>query len=144
VVPIWTFVGLYVLTSIALLTGAPPRRVARIAVIAAAITVVVVLATSSDADATGAVDPLNGSGQYLPALAALGVFAAVTQWRRHPIRRWALAAALTFVLSLLFRTFDLHLCEMLPMGTHFMWHLLNAVMLWLLLIGLIRTAPSRL
>jgi hypothetical protein len=35
--------------------------------------------------------------------------------------------------SLTFRAVDGPLCEVLPMGTHFMWHILNGVMLgWMI------------
>ena len=41
------------------------------------------------------------------------------------------AALLT--LSLTFRTLDAPLCAALPLGTHFLWHILNAVMLgWMI------------
>jgi hypothetical protein len=145
VVPIWSFVGLYVLTAIALVGGAPPARLVRIGVIAAVITTIVVLATTggNPGDADHSHDPLNGSAQYAPALIALLMFSAITLWRGHPIRGWAVAATLTFVASLAFRTADLHLCAAVPMGTHFMWHVLNAVMVGLLMQGLIRCSPPR-
>lgn len=145
VIPIWSFVGLYVLTAIALVGGAPPARLLRIGVIAAVITTIVVLATtgSDPGGAENGRDLLNGSGQYAPALIALLVFCAIALWRGHPIRFWAVAATLTFVVSLGFRTIDLHLCGPLPMGTHFMWHILNALMVGLLLQGLIRCSLPR-
>ncbi len=152
VIPIWSFVALYVLAAIALVGGAPPGKLVRIGVIAAAVTTIVVLATSApDAvphshGAGGHVhaDPLNGSLQYAPALIALVVFSAITLWRAHPIRFWALGATGAFVLSLGFRTVDLRLCAVLPNGTHFLWHLLNALMVGLLLQGLIRNTRPEL
>lgn len=146
VVPIWSFVALYVLVSIALVGGASPGRVARIGVIAAACATVVFLATGSGSKAAAPATPglLNGSGQYAPALTALVLFSAITLWRGHPIRMWAVAATGAFVLSLTFRTLDLHLCPALPLGTHFLWHVLNGLMIGLLLQGLIRcSAPAR-
>ncbi len=144
VVPIWSFVALYVLSAIALVGGARPGKVVRIGVISAAVTTVVVLATTGDGAAhTHEADPLNGSMQYAPALIALLVFAAITLWRGHAIRWWAVAAAVTFVASLAFRIMDLHLCAVWPMGTHFMWHLLNALMVAVLLQGLVRCSPAR-
>ncbi|SMX29467.1 Ceramidase [Pelagimonas phthalicica] len=143
VVPIWSFVGLYVLSAIALVGGAAPGRVVRIGVIAAVITVIVVLATSGEGEAHGhSHDPLNGSQQYAPALIALVGFAAITLWRGHAMRFWALGAALCFLVSLGFRTVDLHLCDAVPLGTHFLWHVLNALMVGLLLVGLIRNSPK--
>ncbi|MBM9595314.1 hypothetical protein [Roseitranquillus sediminis] len=47
---------------------------------------------------------------------------------------WATAAglaagAILLALSLLLRSADLRLCQQLPLGTHFAWHLINALML---------------
>jgi hypothetical protein len=89
------------------------------------------------------VQGLNGSVGYLPALFAMAGFAALL-WARSGSqaterlrrRRTALglaAAALVFTASLIVRTIDRGICQIFPLGTHFMWHLLNAVVLWLLL-----------
>ena len=44
----------------------------------------------------------------------------------------ALGAAI-LVVSLTFRTLDGPLCAAVPLGTHFLWHILNAVMLgWMI------------
>ena len=140
VIPIWSFVALYVLTSVHMLAGVPPGRLLRIGVIVAAVVVIVTLATSSGAGTEGP-GALNGSVQYAPALLALIVLSALTLRSGHPIRWWALGATLAFLGSLTFRTLDLALCPVLPMGPHFLWHLLNGLMVGLLLQGLIRTAP---
>lgn len=53
---------------------------------------------------------------------------------RHPAtaRGLALGAAI-LTLSLVFRSLDDPLCPHVPTGTHFMWHILNAVMLgWMI------------
>jgi hypothetical protein len=55
--------------------------------------------------------------------------------RRHPAGPRVLVAAGVFALSLAFRTADEPLCAVLPLGTHFLWHLLNAVVLY----SLVRT-----
>ncbi len=37
------------------------------------------------------------------------------------------------VVSLTFRTLDDPLCDAIPMGTHFLWHILNGLMLgWMI------------
>lgn len=41
-----------------------------------------------------------------------------------------LLAAATFALSLVFRSIDVAVCGWLPVGTHFLWHVLNAVVLF--------------
>jgi hypothetical protein len=75
--------------------------------------------------------PLNGSVSYLPAfafLAGLGVYHA----RAGRKMRWALlAAAGLFALSLAFRSLDMAVCAAFPYGLHYMWHLLNAAVLYL-------------
>ena len=73
----------------------------------------------------------NRSGAYFPA--ALMLFGFVTERRRTGRRapRLELAAAL-FVVSLVFRTIDQALCPSFSIGTHFLWHLLNAAVLYLL------------
>ncbi|MBK5941751.1 hypothetical protein [Halochromatium roseum] len=88
---------------------------------------------------------LNGSVGYLPALAFLGGFWWVLRRRTDPLAPTLLAACLLFIGSLTFRTLDVALCGMLPLGLHFFWHVLNALLLFLLLRGLIkaRRAPQQ-
>ena len=74
---------------------------------------------------------LNRSGEYLPALAAL---IAVGFLARVPRDRWTIQlAAGVFAISLGFRSIDLAICREIPLGTHFIWHLLNAAVIYLLL-----------
>jgi len=50
----------------------------------------------------------------------------------HPEQRpWLLIAAGVFTLSLCLRTVDAAACERFPLGTHFLWHLLNGAVLYL-------------
>lgn len=91
------------------------------------------------------VDALNGSVGYLPALAALIVFAALL-WSRDKQRETARtlgAAALLFAISLFFRTIDRAICPAFPLGAHLLWHMLNACVLWLLLRAAIIAGPRR-
>lgn len=74
---------------------------------------------------------LNGSGDYLPPLTALYVVGFLTS--HAGVRRGILAAAVVFTVSLMFRTIDNAVCGAFPLGTHFMWHVLNAVVLYALL-----------
>jgi hypothetical protein len=68
-------------------------------------------------------------------LAMLGVGGFLHFARRHPAGPRILAAAGVFAVSLAFRTADLPLCATLPSGTHFLWHILNAAVLY----SLVRT-----
>jgi hypothetical protein len=89
----------------------------------------------------------RGSLGYVPALLALvGVGGALAASRRPQASRRAgrtlLAAAGVFAASLAFRTLDQPVCEAWPLGTHFLWHGLNAVVLFLLLRAAIRHGPA--
>lgn len=73
---------------------------------------------------------LNGSAFYLPALVALAAL-TIHASRVAPVAgREMRAAALVFVFALVARTVDLDLCAVWPWGTHFVWHLLTAWVLY--------------
>lgn len=84
---------------------------------------------------------LNGSAGYFPALAALiGI-----GWllRGSAAGQSLLVAAGVFVASLFFRIVDLAVCGAFPPGTHFLWHILNAVVLYAVLRGAIGERQER-
>lgn len=81
---------------------------------------------------------LGSSAGYAPALLALyGIGLWLLGSGRAPARL-VLAAGLVFTVSLGLRMADAPLCEALPIGTHFLWHILNAATLGLLLLASIR------
>ncbi|WP_148715935.1 ceramidase domain-containing protein [Chitinolyticbacter meiyuanensis] len=80
---------------------------------------------------------LNGSVFYLPTWATLGLLALATRRRFGTTLSVAWA---WFSVSLLARTGDAMACVVLPTGTHFLWHLLNAAVLVLIALGLLRAA----
>lgn len=79
------------------------------------------------------VGTLNGSVSYLPAFAGLTGLGAYLFAKEFPAGRWLIAAAAVFMVSLTFRTIDLAACTCMPVGTHWAWHGLNAVVLFLAL-----------
>ncbi len=82
---------------------------------------------------------LNGTIAYVPAFLALALVAAALAVNRHPARGYLAGATAAFLLSMTFRTIDLEVCDRTGgAGTHFLWHVLNATMLYLLLLGVIR------
>lgn len=81
---------------------------------------------------------LHGSGGYLPAFFAMAGVGSWLAYQSHPAGNWLLAAGGVFLFSLTFRTVDMAACAIVPIGTHFIWHLLNGLMLYLLLIAAIR------
>ncbi len=87
-------------------------------------------------------DVLNGSLTYLPAWLLLAAFGAyhVRQSKHHP---WQLVIAAILLLSALgFRTIDKTFCEKIPYGTHFLWHLINGIVFYLVIQSLILNPPE--
>ena len=73
---------------------------------------------------------LNGSMNYLPAWLLL---AGATWFHPKGLARTQLAlASILFPISLGFRAIDRLICDLLPFGTHFIWHLCNAIVLYLI------------
>ncbi len=82
-----------------------------------------------------------GAGRFLPGLGANAAYfsvacliAAYGFWLRSTqTGRGLLIGALILVISLGFRMGDDAVCAVFPLGTHFMWHILNAIMLgWMI------------
>jgi hypothetical protein len=107
---------------------------------ALALTVVFLPVSSAVEAGVGAAvgDALGGSEGYLPALVALVVCGAWLARRGHGLGPPLLAGAAIFAVSLTFRTLDMPLCPVFPLGTHFLWHLLNGVLLGWLILTLVR------
>jgi hypothetical protein len=92
---------------------------------------------------------LGGSAAYVPPLAAMAATATALALLGHPAAILLLSASGVFLVSLTLRTLDGPLCPAWPIGTHFLWHLLNAVTLALLLLAALtprrsqHTSPAR-
>ena len=81
---------------------------------------------------------MNGSGAYVPALVASVLVSLQLLRNGHPAQLNVSLASTVFFVSLIFRTADQVLCSFLPIGTHFVWHILNGVVLALYLEAVIR------
>jgi hypothetical protein len=81
---------------------------------------------------------LNGSLDYVPALAAMLLLVWFVPARIRPAI-WLAAAV--FTISLVFRTVDQAICGAFPLGTHFVWHVFNAAVLFVLLNAAITHGP---
>ena len=89
-------------------------------------------------DVQGAKPCLNGSVFYLPALGAMIVIGLLLHERGHKAAPWVLWASAIFAVSVTLRSLDQSLCNTVlidgrKVGTHFVWHILNALALFLLL-----------
>lgn len=159
VIPIWTFVALFVLVAIRRIGGVRPGRIGiGLAIVAGLVAILFAFGGDGSGSQTSTAPAatveahdhsapanslLNGSEQYLPAVLALLAFAALSHRTGHPIAPWIAAATGTFMISLTLRTLDMHLCEIWPLGTHFIWHILNGLMIALLFQGLIRSPVAK-
>lgn len=72
---------------------------------------------------------LSSSGAYAPIIVLLLLYSGLAQGRarRVAVGLWEGAVFLAF--SLLFRWMDGPLCSLIPFGTHWAWHVINAIML---------------
>lgn len=78
------------------------------------------------------------AGAYLGALLAMVIMGGyLFIFKKHPASYFLLLAAIIFSISLTLRTIDEIVCESFPLGTHFMWHLLNALVLFIVTRALI-------
>ena len=82
---------------------------------------------------------LNGSIGYMPAFIVLLLVGGALKLRSHPAANSLIIAGVLFTISLAFRTIDKTACATTniglldgPVGTHFIWHGLNAVLLYIL------------
>ena len=80
---------------------------------------------------------LNGSLIYAPALMFLLVLGIYHVATRRVERYIVLGATGIFVVALISRTVDNAVCPCFPLGSHFMWHVCNALALYLLMSGLL-------
>lgn len=82
-------------------------------------------------------DVINGSLIYAPALLVTIILGLYHYQSRKVGRGLLLAAASIFLLSIFFRSIDNMICPLFILGTHFLWHILNAVVIYLAMRALI-------
>lgn len=76
---------------------------------------------------------LGSSAAYAPVPLLILIYAALLRGKLPDTARGLAIGAGILIVSLTFRTLDEPSCAVLPFGTHFMWHILNAVMLaWMI------------
>ncbi|GFE48504.1 membrane protein [Roseobacter cerasinus] len=76
---------------------------------------------------------IGSSAGYAPVALLILIYAALLRHRAPDLARGLAIGAGVLIASITFRSLDLPLCGQIPLGTHFMWHLLNALMLgWMI------------
>lgn len=75
----------------------------------------------------------GGSAGYAPVPLLILIYALLLRNRLPELSKGLAIGAGILILSLVFRTIDMPACHDFPLGTHFMWHILNGVMLgWMI------------
>jgi hypothetical protein len=83
----------------------------------------------------------NGSESYFAAIIMFTGVTVFSYMRRLPHSHILLTGLVTFLVSIGFRSVDEAWCGAFPLGTHFAWHTLNGVVLYLLMRYLILNYP---
>ena len=154
VVPITVFMLVYLGFALNRFLGVPPAWTVLVVIGFAAI-VALTMQVQCSAGAIGFLGPdvqgakpcLNGSLFYLPALVALIVVGLLAKERDHRAAPYLLWAAAILAVSFTLRSLDLALCDQVviegrKVGTHFAWHVLNALALFLLLRASLEGGPA--
>ena len=154
VIPINIFMLVYLGVALNRFLGTPPGWTVLLVIGFAAIAVIAGQLKCWDGaigipgpDVTGASPCLNGSVGYLPALFALIIIGVLMRERDHRAAAFVLWAAAIFAVSITLRSADLSVCgdvayEGHKIGTHFIWHLLNAGVLFLLFLASFRAGKA--
>lgn len=86
---------------------------------------------------------LTGSLAYIPAWIYLAAFSSIKTQNLF-LKRRLQTATMLFTLALIARVTDNIICPIIPIGTHFIWHILNACLLYYLctIADLVETYPN--
>ena len=75
----------------------------------------------------------GSSVQYIPVAILIFIYSGLLRKSEPNLSRGLFIGASILCLSIFFRTIDEPLCSILSVGTHFVWHILNAIMLsWMI------------
>jgi hypothetical protein len=126
VLPIVLFILLYVFAATRDFLGMRP-------LVAAGVTVLFIPYAAAVGALFGLMPFFEVSSFYWPVPVLILVYAALLSFRAPATARGLALGAAVLVASLTFRSVDETFCAVVPFGTHFMWHILNGVMLgWMI------------
>jgi Ceramidase len=129
VIPILCFVLLFWYLSLSRMLGLGRRSAASATVgMLGAIVLIAALAPAA----------LNGSAAYLPVFVGLCMLGFLPP--ASATRTYLRLAAACFAVSLTARTIDNDVCATFPLGTHWLWHLMNGAVIYLSLMALLHIA----
>ncbi len=76
---------------------------------------------------------VNVSAGYLPVALLIAIYGLILRKKAPETARGLLVGAAILLVSIVLRSLDMPLCGAFPVGTHFLWHILNATMLgWMI------------
>ena len=125
VIPITLFINVYLVSAMRRLLGL--SWVKTILCFAAYWALTIVAQTNLDPDT------LNGSIMYAPTYITLVMLSLAIAHKNKALGEEFLFILGLFTLSLILRTVDTWVCPLMPLGTHFLWHAFNAIVLYRLL-----------
>lgn len=85
----------------------------------------------------------NGSLSYFPAWFACFFMACFSYKSHSRVAKKLFQATFVFTLSLCFRSVDMMVCPFFSVGTHFLWHTLNGLTLYLIAMGMLQKRARR-
>jgi len=85
----------------------------------------------------------NGTTGYLPPFLALAFFGAWVAATGNRAGWYNLTGSAIFVVSVICRMIDPLVCPSFPLGTHFLWHIFNGLMLAVLLAATARFGKAK-
>ena len=89
-------------------------------------------------------DWVNNSQQYFATVLTLIVMGRSLERRQYLGSYYFYWAAGMFSLSLIFRSVDMAICSSLEIGTHFLWHVINALVLAFVMRGMLLVKSPKL
>ena len=133
-IPIVAFINIFFISTVVRIAGCKPLETVICYIAYAGFTHILI---------THFPNALNDSIGYLSTMSALCVVAFYLNMKRRAAARSFLVAALLGVISLFFRSVDNAVCDLFPLGTHFLWHILNAMLIYILMKQLIRNVNRK-
>jgi len=126
VLPILVFILVYIFVANAAYWGLRP-------VLAVGVTVLFFPYAAATVPLFNAPGFLGSSAGYAPVPLLIYLYAFLLRNRLPDVSKGLAIGATILVVSLTFRTIDEPLCIGFPLGTHFLWHILNGLMLgWMI------------
>jgi len=86
---------------------------------------------------------MNDSIAYLSSIVAVIFMSFYMNIKRRAASIDLFIASIIGMTSLFFRSIDNYVCDQIPIGTHFIWHVFNAILIYLLMKQLVRSINRR-